>query len=76
MGISRYVMSEVRATHWTAEWLCLCLGPEGMDTGALALASALDRADSGPWPPWRQCRARGRGLCWLLFPSCVHAYSK
>lgn len=48
MGISCYVMSEVRVTHWTAEWLCSCLGPEAMDTGALALASASDRADSGP----------------------------
>ena len=45
VGISRYVMSEVRATHRTAEWLCSCLGPEGMDTGALALASLPLPAD-------------------------------
>lgn len=84
VGISRHVMSEVRAPHWTAEWLCARPGPEGLDTGALASASASDGADSGPRLPRRRRRARGRGLRRppaggrgrAPFPSCVHAYSK
>lgn len=61
VGISRYVTSEVRAHYWTAEWLCTCLGPEALDTGALALASASDGADSGARLPRAATPGEGKG---------------